>query len=494
MSRQPSVGGAREILDRARRDPVWWMETVLGSKVHDIQQAVSESVRDYRETAVASCHGMGKSFVAARIALWFLYTHRPSVIITTAPGDRQVKGILWKEIRVAHREARIPLGGAPPLTQQLVLAPDHFAIGFTAPDWDPDKFKGFHEENILVIADEAAAVTDEIYTGIDGVLTGMNPRLLLIGNPTEVAGRFARTIEGSGFDSNVISVNAFDTPNLAVPGITIADIKSGDWRLKIADYETPKEWRGLVDAAWVAKMYAQHGEDSWHWEALVMGQIPQSAEDTLIPRNRIRDAATATFDTDGAPLEVGIDPAGPGEAETSLVARRGQMVVGLWAWGIPDARGPIVAILNELKPAVVKIDEIGVGYGLKLHLEDLGFNVVGVNVGKKPSGLSKRATQNLAERFINQKAQHFWTLRERFIEGRIGGVTDEVLAAQLSWIKYDYDSAGRVRIEKKEVMSKRGLPSPDRAEAAMLAFAELPEHEVVMAAPRKRTRTSPWKV
>ena len=75
-------------LDRAQRDPVWWVEEVLGDRLWQRQRDIIESVRDNPETAVKSCHGAGKSFSAARVALWFLMTHRPSIVITTAPTDR----------------------------------------------------------------------------------------------------------------------------------------------------------------------------------------------------------------------------------------------------------------------------------------------------------------------------------------------------------------------------------------------------------------------
>jgi hypothetical protein len=47
---------------------------------------------------------------------------------------------------------------------------------------------------------------------------------------------------------------------------------------------------------------------------------------------------------------------------------------------------------------------------------------------------------------------------------------DEELAGQLSAPKYKFDSSGRIVIEKKEDMKKRGIDSPDRADGLCLSF------------------------
>ena len=161
---------ALEIKERAVKDPVWWINNVLGDTLWDKQVEIIESVRDNRTTTVKSCHAIGKSFSASRVGLWYLYTHQPSIVLTTAPTARQVRGILWKEIRTCFQRSRFPLGGTC-LTQELKLDTNWFMWGFTAPDYDPDRFQGFHEINLLVIADESSGVSDEIFEGIDGVLT-----------------------------------------------------------------------------------------------------------------------------------------------------------------------------------------------------------------------------------------------------------------------------------------------------------------------------------
>jgi phage terminase large subunit len=86
-------------------------------------------------------------------------------------------------------------------------------------------------------------------------------------------------------------------------------------------------------------------------------------------------------------------------------------------------------------------------------------------VGESPTSDDAR------ERYRNLKAELYWSLRERLRDGELAGLTDRVTIAQLAGIRYEHDSRGRVEIESKEDARKRGVKSPDRAEAVMLCYA-----------------------
>ncbi len=157
--------------------------------------------------------------------------------------------------------------------------------------------------------------------------------------------------------------------------------------------------------------------------------------------------------------------AGPGEDEAVAYVRDGAHLVGFGAWSSADPRGEVVAFLNPFKQKfeTVNVDAIGIGYNFGLHLEDQGFPVELINVGESARDSEKNA---------NSKAQYYWGLRERFEPGDISGLTDETTISQLATIKYRHTSRGQVQIESKEDARKRGVKSPDRAEALMLAFAD----------------------
>jgi len=455
-------------LDRAQRDPVWWVETVLGDRLWQRQKDILEAVRDHPEVAVKSCHGPGKSFTAGRVAIWYLMTHRPSLVITTAPTDRQVRGILWKEIRSAYARSRYPLGGTL-LTQELKLDADWWAWGFTAPDYDPDRFQGFHETAILVIVDEASGVSDEIFEGIDGVLTSSESRLLLIGNPTSTSGRFVDAFKTPGIHK--ISISAFDTPNFTTIGITEDDIAAGTWEEKVAGREMPCPY--LVTPGWVAKRYQRWGPDSPLYQSRVLGQIPTIGDDTLIPLHWIETAVQRTLEP-GTPDELGVDVARFGSDETVIMHRQGP-VARLWK-AIPmgdtmATAGEVRIALRETMASTAKIDAVGLGAGVYDRLTELKDPVEEMQSGAAASD---------PERFANTRAEWWWGLRTRFEEGDIDIEDDEDLVEQLANIKYRVNSRGQIIIESKEDMKKRGRKSPDRGDALMLAFAKV-EHPETLA-------------
>jgi superfamily II DNA or RNA helicase len=78
-----------------------FIKGTLGANIWEKQIEIADAVDDHRYVAVASCHGAGKSHIAARIALAFLHTRPRSIVLTTAPTARQVQHVLWREINSA---------------------------------------------------------------------------------------------------------------------------------------------------------------------------------------------------------------------------------------------------------------------------------------------------------------------------------------------------------------------------------------------------------
>jgi phage terminase large subunit len=166
-------------------DPVGFTREVLRGRPWSKQVEILESVRDNPRTSVRACHGVGKSWVAAATCLWFLHTREPAIVLTTAPSRRQVKQVLWREIRRAQRAAGLP-GEVGEVS--IELSEETFALGLATNE--PERFQGFHGENLLIVVDEASGVAEEIFEAMEGAMTSGHARLLLIGNPTRVAGQF----------------------------------------------------------------------------------------------------------------------------------------------------------------------------------------------------------------------------------------------------------------------------------------------------------------
>ncbi len=125
--------------------------------------------------------------------------------------------------------------------------------------------------------------------------------------------------------------------------------------------------------------------------------------------------------------------------------------------------GWVAAAIQEHQPDQVMIDEVGVGAGVVDRLREQGFRVKGINVAR---------SARQSRLFANLRAEGYWHLRELFESGQVVLPVDNQLMGELAAMRYSYDSQGRILMESKDDLRGRGLPSPDRADALMLAFLE----------------------
>jgi phage terminase large subunit len=471
-------------LQRGREDPVWWMKHVLGFNPWPMQERIAVSVRDNRRTSVASCHGAGKTTIAARIGMQFLYNHDSSLVLSTAPTARQVEGVLWKEIRKAHASARYPLGGKP-LTKKLELGEDWYAIGFTTRDYDSDKFQGYHAEHILVIVEEASGIQPAIFTGIEGVLTSAGARLLLIGNPTNPSGEFAASFRRK--DTAKFHISAFDTPNFTMLGITRDDIASGAWEEKQARWierHGALPFPALVTPEWVADKYTRWGPENPEYTARIEGQFPAEGDDALFPIALVEAAMARDLEPGSDAPSLGVDVARTGSDESTGYARQGPVFRLAFAVRKEDTMavaGRAARVADEVQAGAICVDIVGLGAGVGDRLNELGYNVIEVNFGVPPVNDTDIPddpdhpdyANHPLKRFANLKAQLYWRFRERLESGDADLDPDDLdFAAQATSIRWKLDSKGRIAIESKEQLKKRGMPSPDRLEAAIYSAAD----------------------
>lgn len=224
----------------------------------------------------------------------------------------------------------------------------------------------------------------------------------------------------------------------------------------------------FVDPAFVAALAGQYAGDFARQE--LEAEFVTSEAGALIPWADLEEAALrpAAYRQDGAPVVAGCDVAGPGEDETVLVVRQSGSILETRAFGSADPRGDVLAALAPWRHrglARVVVDTAGIGHYFARALEDAGIAVRDLNVGESPT------TDAARERFANLKAELYWALRDRFRDGEVAGLTDRAMLGQLAGLRYQHDPRGRVKIESKEDAVKRGVKSPDRAEALMLAFS-----------------------
>jgi hypothetical protein len=252
--------------------PIEWITGFLSARLWSKQEEICDAVLHYPATSVRSGHGVGKSFIAACIILWYLFTHPNAKVITTAPTFWQVRNILWVEVSKLHKELREFIEPAGHLTQvRLELAEGWYAVGRSTDD--PNSFIGTHEKNLLVVFDEACGIPRAIFDASEGLLTAKGNKQLMIGNPTEPGTYFHETHNGDVPGFHKIRINVLDSPNIKrVNGKWVDNL--------LPDGELP--FPELTNLAWVEKMRRRHGEKSATWSAKVLGEFPTIATDALI--------------------------------------------------------------------------------------------------------------------------------------------------------------------------------------------------------------------
>jgi phage terminase large subunit len=472
-------GSSETVVIKTSVDPAKMAEGYLGHDHWETSKEIIRSVfRPNSRTAVKACHASSKTFTAADCVLIALLLGGDAV--TTASTWEQVEAVLWDQVRRAVSDSVIPAREWGQVNQtEITMATGEWAMGISTNEYT--RFQGFHarpDSFLLVIVDEAPGVREAIFLAIEGIAAGGDVRLLYLGNPTIPSGRFFDVWQQEPSIWRRYTIDAFDTPNLA-------DI-SLERLCQMSEEELDDNPRPyLVTRRWVRDRFYEWGVDHPEWQSRVRGEFPQNAAVSLIWRSWI-DAQKDTqprYRRDGGPVVAGIDVAGPGEDETVCYVRQGADLLDAYISTERDARGGVLALLRSWVHyglTHVNVDSVGIGEGFYQHLRDqLGRHKVSVhdiNVGKKADG------KQAQEKFKNLKAQCYWSLRERFEQGRICGITDPVLIAQLTSLQYAHLPDGRVESESKDKALKRGVKSPDRAEALMLAYApELRAHRLAEA-------------
>jgi hypothetical protein len=465
MSRPPrgvAVEISRQLRERSRphryaRNPAGWARTRLGEYLWSKQVEVANSLVRNSRVAVRSCHDTGKSHVASRLVAWWLDTHPigSAFAVTTAPTAPQVEAILWREINSAHVKGKLPgriTGGSIPKWK----APSGELLGYGRKPQDlkseeeaMQAFQGIHARYVLVILDEACGIPTWLWNAVETIATNQFARVLAIGNPDNPDSHFKECFKpGSGWARHKIA--AKDTPawtGETVHGGLLNDLISKDWVARAA-----RDW-GVASPIYRSKVDAEFSE---------------TTEDTLIPPSLIMfgqaiDLSYRAIDHAG---QFGLDVARGGMNETVMYRNRGGYVRLEFAH---EARSTMVTAGR----AKVAMDE---SFGrAPCHVDVIG---VGGGVYSNEKALDEK-------RFTDRRSELFWAIRAGLEKGEVDlppDGEDDKLIAQLGAMKFEYTSSGKIKVESKEDMAERGLPSPDRADAMMHSFARYPHGKIVIPA------------
>lgn len=201
------------------------------------------------------------------------------------------------------------------------------------------------------------------------------------------------------------------------------------------------------------------------------------------------------FDAAGKRV-MGFDVADDGEDANATISRHGSVVYDCKEWRGEDviySADHVYANAEKDRIDEVVYDSIGVGAGVKAQFnrKSTKFRTLGFNAGGavfKPEQIYSDGKKN-KDMFSNIKAQAWQQVADRFYKtwraiehGDVYRPDEmislsklmpdlEYLKAELSRPQVDYDSNGRVKVESKKDMRKRGIPSPNKADALIMAFA-----------------------
>lgn len=458
---------ALKVIRRTRANPAWWCEEVLGRKPWSVQTAILKDLIKHKRVFVKSCHAAGKSFLAAITVLWWQYSRKGAVSITTAPTFRQVKKVVWQEINRCYKSSFVPLGGEC-LTTELRVEDGWYAMGLSTKD--PDSFQGIHSYSgrVLAVADEASGIPRDLWPAIDGITTGDDCRIFGIGNPTDPTSVFAE--ECASPLTKTVKISAFDTPNFTHYNITMDDIVKDTWRDKIGDDEM-LPFPFLITPGWVADRYVAWGEESPLFVSRVLAEFPDQSSNTLFPLSWIENAQNNELEPDPELFHaLSCDVARYGGDETTIYERRGshcRIKFHTRASSVTETTGRVIRTLADTQAPKVGVDVVGIGAGVVDQLKEQEYPVEELNAATRPQD---------TERFANSRAEWFWMLREALDPSLPGEVDldplDDELCSQLTNIKYKINMAGKILIESKDDMKKRGLQSPDRADTLAMLYAK----------------------
>lgn len=505
-------------------DPYGFTRQVIGESVWSKQRRVLEAIPQHKRVAVPSAFGTGKTHLAARAALWrsLVYPFGTSLTVTTATRFRQVVRQLWPHIRMAVAKANLPL-----IADQTQLSAFdkngtrvQIAYGFSAPPHDEAAVQGIHAPRLFIVVDEAGGISRVIGSAMRGLLTGEDTRLLAIGNPPT-------DDEGSWFEQlcedekvATIPISAYDAP-----------LQTGEktQRCRACPSEVPPHQLGvhLVDGDWISETLSDYGDDAPFVTAKVHAKFPKGGPSRVIPSDwidlAVREEDPEEFDESyvrlcdldlideadldfhvqmGSWIRLGVDVASDGGDEMVIARSVGDVAhivhssTGSANVNAVDVAGKVLIqirraellrdALGSKDPIRVKIDAIGVGWGVVSTLEAWGSEgihsaeIVRVNVAEDTYRPDEGETLR-----PNRKRDEMWLVGRSLLQPRVenegpdgeplGSIrlkVDKRAKTQLAAPTYATSSAGRTVVESKKKMKARGVASPDRAEAILMAFYE----------------------
>jgi hypothetical protein len=445
MTNSPNV--FVEFADRYATDPVGLVQSVLGVEPDDWQADVLRAIAaGARRVSVRSGHGTGKSALGAWIAVWALTTGGAAKVILTAPSGPQLFDALYAETKMwfamlpdALRESFTL--GADRIAS--VAAPEQlFVSARTSRAETPEAIQGIHSElgRVILVCDEASGIADSVFEAGSGSMSGENCCTVLFSNPTRITGFF------------------FDTHHRL----------KDHWLTKHVSCVTSKR----VARDYLSDMAIRYGEDSNAYRVRVLGDFPIRDDATLIPLELVTAAMDRDIATDTGSVKYwGLDVARFGTDRSVLTKRWGKVVPEPPKyWRNFDLMQLVGAVKYEYdntvvgqRPVEILVDVIGLGAGVVDRCRELKLPVRGINVSESPAFDPSGSYALLRD--------ELWAKGKKWLEARDCKLPKDDGLLELAVPRYSFLSNGKLKVESKSDLKKRGLNSPDYADSFLLTLA-----------------------
>ncbi|AIY40169.1 terminase B protein [Collimonas arenae] len=442
--------GSGELADEPGPDE--WQISVL-CDIRDRLKSGAATTTEAIQIAVASGHGIGKSCLVAWVIEWAMCTHEDTRGVVTANTEAQLKSKTWAELAKWHRLCICAHWFELTATALFSRQEQHektWRIDMSPwSERNTEAFAGLHNsgKRVLMVFDEGSAIPDVIWEVAEGALTDANTQIIwcAFGNPTRNSGRFRECF--GRFKHR--------------------------WITRQIDSRTARKANKAQLDQWVK----DYGEDSDFVRVRVRGVFPRAGSTQFIGSDIVqaaakREAHAGIYDA----LVLGVDPARFGDDESVIYIRKGRdgsTHVPLKFRGLDTMQlAARVAEQYEFYRAdAIFVDEGGLGGGVVDRLRQMRIPCIGVNNGSTPD----RSTPGQEQVVYNNKAAEMWGVMREWLKTGGSIPPDDIdLHAQLEGREYGYvmrDGRDAIILEKKSDMKKRGLSSPDIADALALTFA-----------------------
>lgn len=458
-----------------RDRPVAFSKDILGVTWTEPICKIARELLVSPKIVVPAGHAVGKTHGVAGIAIWWLST-RKTKIVTTAPVWRQVKDLIWRELRAQHRRALKTLPGRP-ITTEWSIEEDWFATGISTNE--PTRFQGYHSDELLVLLDEACGVEKFIWEAIeDGLAVSDGNRILAIGNPTDPTGRFCQVCRSSEWKKFVLS--CLDHPNVKTGKQVVRGAVTRRWveerirrwcieYVQLTDEEPPADVFEYLE-----KFYIPNDL----FRIRILGQFPIEGGSQVIPLSFIWKAFNREQKNPEGAIQMGLDVARFGDDMSVLTVGTGNgVVLKMDPWQgarTTESAGRVKYWVGQYGSTHgvtehIAVDEIGVGSGTVDVLAEENYPVLPVNVAKKPYD---------TDAYVNLRDELYFSLSDMFRAGELDltrvNMHEEMLTEELAAMTFDYTAKGQRKVSPKAMIKDKIGRSPDFADSLMLysAFKE----------------------